>query len=405
MRQPRVLVVGGGAAGLCAAASAARAGAAVTLAEAGDRVGRKILASGNGRCNLSNLHVAPSAYNDPAFVEPVLAAYGCPAIRDFFGELGLLTYADDEGRIYPVTNAAASVLEVLRLEIAHLGVEERYGFEVASVASAPAGGFEITSSAGVRLDADAVIVASGGGSPVLAQAGHTETACAPVLGPLKTETAPIRGLSGVRVKCAASLLDEQDAPVATERGELLFREYGVSGIMVFDLSRALDAGRVLAIDFLPDISPESLEQMLQARLASLGWRSAGTFFDGMLHSRVADAVLRAAGADPSAPASTLSAACMAGLLKGFRLDVLGIGDPRQAQVTRGGASTAEFDPATMESRLAPGLYAAGEVLDVDGRCGGFNLHWAWASGIVAGRDAARSTLARAAGGSSTDGPA
>jgi len=386
----RVLIIGGGAAGLSAAIAAARAGADVSILEAGTRVGRKILASGNGRCNLSNSSAGPEAYNHPEFVEHVLAEYPCEGMRDFFGEMGLLTYADDEGRIYPVTNTAASVLEVLRLECGHQGIVERFGFEVASVAqAADSSGFEVTSSDGAAAFADAVVVATGGGHSLLAALGHTEAPFASVLCPVRTDPGPIRGLSGVRVRCAASILAEDGEPLATERGELLFREYGVSGIMVFDLSRHLEGGRELSIDFFPELEAGELRALLADRCAALGWRTAGTFFDGMLQSRVAAAVLRVAGIALESPVSDMHCERLVFLLKDFRVAIIGVGEAKQAQVTRGGVSVTEVDPRTMASLRASGLFVAGEVLDVDGRCGGFNLHWAWASGIVAGEQAAR----------------
>lgn len=388
MRESRVAVVGGGAAGLVAAIAAARAGAHVTLLEGGSRVGRKILASGNGRCNLSNLAATPDAYNNPAFVSPVLTAFTCESIRSFFGELGVLTYADDEGRIYPVTGAANSVLDVLRLECAHLEVEEKCGFEVAHAQQDSSGTFALFSPPGVRVEADALVVATGGGTPLLAGLGHTHTPYSPALVPLVTDPEPIRGLSGVRARCRASLIDAAGHTVAAERGELLFRDYGVSGIMVLDLSRAYAEGSTLSIDFFPDIDQPGMELLLTERRDTLGWRTASRFFDGMLQTRIGQSVLRVAGVPQDLPASALDVVQLAAIVKGFRLRVTGLGDPAQAQVTRGGASVEEFDSATLVSRLMPGVYAAGEVLDVDGRCGGFNLHWAWASGIVAGRGAA-----------------
>jgi predicted Rossmann fold flavoprotein len=224
----------------------------------------------------------------------------------------------------------------------------------------------------------------------------------PVLGPVRTDPEPIRGLSGVRVRCAATLLagavDNSSGgdPIATERGELLFRDYGVSGIMIFDLSRHLEPGCVISLNFFPDVTSPDLEEMIAERCEGLSWRSAETFFTGMLHDRVARAILRAAGIGSHTPARDLPQARLVALLKDFRLKVIGVGDANQAQVTRGGASVDEFDPDTMASRRVEGLFAAGEVLDVDGRSGGFNLHWAWASGIAAGEAAARLALARAA---------
>ncbi|MDP2182962.1 MAG: aminoacetone oxidase family FAD-binding enzyme [Actinomycetota bacterium] len=403
MPESRVLIIGGGAAGLSAAIVAARLGAGVMLLEAGARVGRKILESGNGRCNLSNLSASPSAYNHPDFVEPVLGAYPCEAICSFFGEIGLLTHADDEGRVYPVTNAASSVLDALRLECAHLGVETRCGFEVERISEEPgSGGFEVLSQDGETVRAEAVVVTTGGGGSLLAGLGHGMIERVPVLGPIKTEAEPIRGLSGVRVRCAATLLvgvDDDNTggnAVATERGELLFRDYGVSGIMVFDLSRYLGDGCAISIDFFPDVSLPELRTMIEQRSADLPWRTVETYFAGMLHDRVARAIMRAAGIGRDTPVEKLPVARLAALLKDFRLGVLGMGDARQAQVTRGGASVEGFDPNAMASRVVDGLFAAGEVLDIDGRSGGLNLHWAWASGIVAGEAAARSAMARAA---------
>lgn len=383
-----VLIIGGGAAGLPAAIAAARAGARVSVLEAGPRVGRKILASGNGRCNLSNTLVAPDTYNQPEFVGPVLAAHSCDDVRGFFGGLGLATYADEEGRVYPVSNVANSVLDVLRLECAHLGIEERTGFEVARLERA-GDGFAVFSAGGERLEAESVVVATGGGSALLGELGHGSVPAVPVLGPIHTETRLVRRLSGIRVQCAATLLDGAGEPVATERGELLFRDYGVSGVMVFDLSRFLDCERVLSIDLVPGTPSGELEALLAARAEMLGWRTAETFFDGLLHHTVGQVVLVAAGIEPGATASGLPIARLAELLKDFRLDVVGGPEAKAAQVTRGGMPVGEVDPVTLESRLVTGLFVAGEVLDVDGRCGGFNLHWAWASGLVAGEGAAR----------------
>ena len=387
MREGRVAIVGGGAAGLVAAIAAARAGASVTLLEADSRVGRKILASGNGRCNLSNLGVAPEAYNDPAFAAPVLAEFPCGKIQAFFEGIGVLTYADSEGRIYPVTNAGNSVLDTLRLECGHLGVEERCDFPVVRIGR-DGEALTLFTFEGERVEAEAVIVATGGGTSLLADLGHEQTPFSPALVPLTTEVGPIRGLSGVRVRCAASLIDAADVTLATERGELLFRDYGVSGIMILDLSRMYEESCTLSIDFFPDIDPAEMERLLAGRRETLGWRTAARFFDGMLHTRVAQAVLRAAVVAPDESASALDTGHLAALVKDFRIRVTGLGDPAQAQVARGGARVEGFDAVTLSSRVAPGVFAAGEVLDIDGRCGGFNLHWAWASGIVAGREAA-----------------
>ncbi len=396
-----VAIIGGGAAGLSAAIAAARLGADVVLLEADSRVGRKILASGNGRCNLTNLSVSPAAYNRPEFVAPALSAYPYEAINQFFGSMGLLSAADEEGRVYPVTNAAGSVLDVLRMECARLGVDVRCDYKATGIFRAQgAGGFEVSSAEGMAARARTVVVTTGGGGSLLAGMGHGMAPTTPVLGPMKTDTEPIRGLSGVRVRCAATLLagighdDTGGAAVATERGELLFRDYGVSGIMVFELSRYLESDCALSIDLFPDFTALELEAVLERRCAELSWRTLDTLFVGMLHDRVARAVLRAAAIAMDTPLSAVSHRRLAIALKEFRLRIIGTGDAKQAQVTRGGASVDQFDPGTMASRHEEGLFAAGEVLDIDGRSGGFNLHWAWASGIVAGEAACRSVFTR-----------
>lgn len=402
MLQPGVVIIGGGASGLAAAIAAARLGAPVTILEADARVGRKILASGNGRCNLTNLSVTLDAYNHADFVEPALARYPYEAIRDLFASMGLLTSADAEGRVYPITNTAGSVLDVLRLECDRLGVEVRCGFEVVRISvDSPSSEFEVFAQDGGMIRAQVVVVTTGGGA-LLADVGHEILPSVPVLGPIRTDTAPIRGLSGVRVRCAATLLtgaNEDSAAgdaLATETGELLFRDYGVSGIMIFDLSRYLVPGCVVSLDFFPDLTQADLQAMISQRCADLSWRTAQTFFVGMLHDRVARAILRAAHISPDSRIEGLPQARLATLLKDFRLDVIGMGDAAQAQVTRGGASVDQFDPTSMASMRVAGLFAAGEVLDVDGRSGGFNLHWAWASGIVAGEAAAEWVGTRAA---------
>lgn len=403
MRRPKVLIIGGGAAGLTAAIASARLGVDVTLVESDARVGRKILASGNGRCNLTNVSASPRAFNHPDFVAPILGTNTCESIRTFFGEIGLLTRADDEGRVYPATNSAGSVLDALRMECAHLGVDVRCGFDAERVLGSPdAHGFLVSSLEGKAVHADAVVVTTGGGGSLLADTGHRMVTSCPVLGPLKTETDPIRGLSGVRIRCAATLFANVDddgtggQPLTTEHGELLFRDYGVSGIMVFDLSRYLEDGCAISIDLFPDVTAGELEAMISQRCVALHWRTAETFFAGMLHDRVARAVLRTAAIGQHMQVETLPQARLAELLKDFRLRITGMGDAAQAQVTRGGASVAQFDPDTLASSRVDGLFAAGEVLDIDGRSGGFNLHWAWTSGIVAGEGAARCALARVA---------
>ena len=371
-----VLVVGGGAGGLCAAVAAARSGARVVILEKANRVGKKLLKTGNGRCNLSNRNVAPERYNRPEFVAPVLAETPCGRLLDFFASLGLWTHTDAEGRVYPLSDAAASVLDVLRMECARLGAEERCGAEAVSVAPLESGGFRVSLRDGETLDARKVIVSTGGGTALLRPLGIGYIPFSPVLCPLKTDGEGIRGLTGLRVRCRAALL-RKGRPVHEEAGELLFRDFGVSGILALDLSRHARPGDVLSLDLLPELTAEELRERL---LRQRALRDGSDIFIGIFHRRLGEAVLRRAGG------TDMDALVRA--VKDYRLTVAGPGDVQNAQVTRGGAAPEGFYPRTLESRTIPGLYCVGEALDVDGECGGYNLHWAFASGLAAGRSAA-----------------
>lgn len=372
----RLIILGGGAAGLAAALAASESGAEVTVCERDDRVAKKILRTGNGRCNFTNMHIEAGAYNKPGFVAPVLSRLGAGELRAFFESLGLYSYADEAGRVYPLSDAAASVADVLRLECGRRGVRFVCGFEAARVAR----GYTVTARDGRTLSADALIAATGGGTKICGELGLKMVPFSPVLCPLKTDLEHIKGLSGIRVDCSAALLRE-GREVARETGELLFRDYGVSGIMVFDLSRFSRRGDILSLNMLPTMTEGEVFELLNKRQRELGWRRDEDYLTGLFHSRLGPSLLRRAGGR--------EAGRLCSVIRDFRLTVLGCGDVKQAQVTRGGLDTAEFEPITLRARRFPGLYACGEALDIDGRCGGFNLHWAFASGLTAGREAAR----------------
>lgn len=367
-----ILIVGGGAAGLAAAAFAAAEGARVTVCESGSRVGQKILKTGNGRCNLSNTNVSPEAYNHPEFVGPVLGKYGCGYIRSFFSELGLETYEEDGGRIYPISNTAASVLDVLRLALDRYGVKVVDSFDAVRIDK-----HRVFAKDGRAVSCDSVIAAAGGGSRVLSGAGHAMIPFSPVLCPLSTDTQAIRGLSGIRVKCLASLI-RNGKTVVCEAGEVLFRDYGVSGIAVFDLSRYAKQGDILSLDLMPEAEPGKVRDILSKRESELSWRGRENMLTGLFHKRINEALIRACGTDTEK---------LGRAVKDFRLEIHGAAEPKQAQLTRGGADIRQFDPETMRSKKHDWLYAAGEALDIDGRCGGYNLHWAFASGICAAESA------------------
>lgn len=395
----QVTIVGGGAAGLAAAIAAARQGARVTVLEAAKRVGQKLLKTGNGRCNLTNAHIVPEDYNAPRFVERLLASHTPSSVLDFFRGVGLLTAEESEGRIYPLSRTANSVLDVLRDACEHLNVKIVCEQRVMSIRP-ESDSYVLVCDDGATYNAQRVIVATGGATKLLACLGHTIAPFRPVLCPIKTLTHDLKGLSGVRAHACVRAFHgahahdgRRDAPYFEARGEVLFRDYGLSGIVIFDLSRELEAGDTISLDFIPQWDVQAFADWLTSRYASLRVRpddAQGKGFTyaellcGSFHSRINNAIIRKAGLKPSQLASTDALSCIAQVAKDFRIEATGLGDAARAQVTRGGASVKEFDALTLESKLAPGVHAAGETLDVDGRCGGFNLHWAWASGLAAG---------------------
>jgi len=394
------IILGGGASGLAAAASLSSSGLRVTLIEKGDRVGRKIMAAGNGRCNLSNADMNPDFYGTAApFVRAVYETTPQEEVAAFFSSLGLMT-AVEEGRVYPRTMMASSVLDVLRGGLS--GIEVVTGLEAVSLTPSRRGGWSVQLSNGEGLFAPSVIAAMGGsagphlgtdgaGTRMLGALGHSVTPLCPALVQLKCNHPALKSLKGVRLH-AALTLDVDGKPAAHETGELLFADYGVSGVCVFQLSRfaarALHEKRrvTLYANLLPEI--DNTGAWLSERIALLSHADAQTLFTGVFPRLLTQAILRQADIRPEAEASRLTPKAIAALadaMTGFPLPVTGTQGFKNAQVTSGGVSLDEVDPATMGSRLFDGLYLTGELLDVDGPCGGYNLHFAFASGITAAK--------------------
>ena len=398
---PTVAVIGGGASGILAALTAAEVpGRRVLLLEKQQRIGRKLLATGNGRCNLSNWNALPSAYfgTDAAFAVPALEAFSPLDVHRFFSHLGLLTVTEENGRIYPLSDSSNSVLDVLRFALDRAGVEQRCSFPVENIRRSGSG--FLLSGGSETLTADAVILACGGaagaklggctdGYRLAAQLGHGRTALRPSLTRIRTSPEFPRSLKGIRVQ-AKLRLSRQDETLASVEGEVQFTETGVSGPAGFDLSRAASFGGdglTLHLRLLPYDEP-AVRSLLDAKIAAFPTLEASELFTGMLHNRLGRIVVKAAGIPAALPLSSLSEDQIAVAVSrccDFCLPVLGVDGFDAAQVTAGGLQTDAFSPETLESRLVPGFFACGEVLDIDGPCGGYNLQWAWASGLLAGR--------------------
>lgn len=397
-----VAVIGGGAAGMMAAITAAQeADKRVVLIERQQRVGRKLLATGNGRCNLTNINATPENYHGelPDFARPALAAFTPQNTLDFFNKLGLITVTEYGGRVYPLSNSANSVVDVLRFALERAGVEVKTATVAREIRRRDKGYTVITD--GGNVEVDWLIVACGGaagaklggvmdGYELLKPLGHKRTKLYPALVQLITAPEYPRALKGVRADAKLSLMCA-GAPIAESCGELQFTDNGVSGPAAFDISRAVSTGGEglsLSVDFLRRYSDDEVFAMLTARRAALPELTAAELFTGMLHNRlgrmlVKYAALNANVALKTLPDDALKAAVNA--CKRFTLKVLGTEGFDSAQVTAGGIRTAGFDPETMQSWFMPRLFVCGELLDIDGDCGGYNLQWAWASGHMAGR--------------------
>ena len=395
-------IIGGGASGMMAALSALRStGAEVHLFERQSRLGRKLLATGNGRCNLSNRNAAAAHYHgrDPGFVAPALQELGVDDTLELFSQLGLLTVCEPDGKLYPFSDQANSVVDVLRLALEQSAAQLHLGCEVSAIVPRD-GGFALDTPEGAFF-AHRVIVAAGSqaggklggtgaGYALLRQLGHRCTKLYPSLVQLQTDPAQVRALKGVRA-CAQLTLLRGKQQLGQEQGELQFTDFGLSGPCAFALSRIAATegpGLTAQLDLCPGRTAAQLTQLLQARQAAFPALPLENFLTGLLHNRLGRTLLRTLQLDFASPCASLSyrtLAAIAGRIKCWQLPVRGCLPLEQAQVAAGGIETGGFDSETLESRLIPGLYATGEVLDIDGDCGGYNLQWAWSSGYLAGQ--------------------
>ena len=398
----KVLIIGGGAAGMLAALTAAENPQnEVTLLERQARVGRKLLATGNGRCNLTNRNLSPACYHgtDPDFVRPALAAFGAEDALRYFGALGLLTVTEPSGRVYPLSDQANSVVDVLRFAMESRGVAVVGSTDVLELAK-KARGWRVAATTG-EWYGEKVIVAAGGcagkklggthsGYRLLGQLGHRCTSLAPSLTQLKTEPAWVRALKGVRAD-GRMVLKAGGRTLGASEGELQFTDFGVSGPAAFELSRAAsvtEGEKTLLVDFLREYSLDDARALLAARREAFPNLPAEELLSGTLQSRLGKTILRRCGVAPAKAAREVTDGeldAAAAMIKCYPLAVEGVMGMDSAQVTAGGIMTSEFRADTLESRLAPGVFAAGEVLDIDGDCGGYNLQWAWSSGRLAGK--------------------
>ncbi len=422
----RVAVVGGGAAGMMAAVTAAENGAEVVLYERNDRVGKKLLATGNGKCNFSNRDFAVEYYNgngrsgaDSCKLEQIFRQFSVKETVGFFENAGMLV-KEKRGGLYPWSEQASTVLDILRLELGRRKVVLRVSAQIRGIRREKGGrGFLLE-----PFESDgsyhAVVIACGGcaaaktgsdgaGYRLAERLGHRIVPVVPALVQLRCKDDFFKAVAGVRCEAGISLYaggentdgtegcaGDRGALVQKETGELQFTDYGISGIPVFQLSRQAayllrEKKRVTAsIDFFPSMGRQEFEAMCGSRLSRISGKTVEEFLLGTANKKINLLMIKLAGLKPEAEAEREGKKRLRMLLYSYRelqVHVSAANSFEQAQVTAGGVDMAEVSDC-LASRKIPGIYFAGEILDVDGRCGGYNLQWAWTSGYLAGKNAA-----------------
>jgi len=413
MSKPRVLIIGAGAAGLMAGITAARNGANVTILEHMDRPGRKILATGNGRCNLTNLDQNRHNYHgsDESFPIKILGQFNVTDTIRFFSQLGIYT-KNRGGYIYPNSAQASSVLEVLLLEASHLNIKIKCSEHVEHIEKQD-DRFQVRTKTW-KYESETLILAAGSkaapvfgsdgsGYQLAAGLGHSIVEPLQALVQLRAKGNYFNHIAGVKADARIRLLiddepihNEDDGFSSTEDGELLFTNYGISGIPVLQISgravRAIHYNKraAVVIDYFPDFTDDQLQRYIRSRIQNTPYKSSRHLLLGMINKKLSDVFLKQVSISPAKSCSTLTdkeLAALVKLLKNHQLSIIGGNAFDQAQVCSGGIHTSEINPLTLESAKVKSLYFAGEIIDIDGACGGYNLQWAWSSGYVAGINA------------------
>ncbi len=395
-------IIGGGAAGMMAAVIAAEKGADVTLIEHTGRIGKKILSTGNGKCNFTNQRLSKADYNgnQPSFVVPVLEKFDQYAAIAFFRDSGMLTVSKRDGYYYPYTGQASTVLNMFRYRLSSCGVKVRLEEKVLQAIQIERNRFWVKTSAG-EYQFDKLILACGGkaapntgsdgtGYELAKAFGHTVIKPLPVLTYLKSNETTLKELAGVRAGAKITLVSDGKT-LQIEEGELQLNKDNLSGIPVFQLSHAaicaLDKRQkvTLLVDFLPDYEEDEIKQILQRLEARYPQVPINEALCGILHKKVCGAILHKCNILFETKMNQLSEKqrkMIVSCSKNFKFDIQSYPGFEAAQATMGGVSTKEVDENLMSKKIK-GLYFAGEILDVDGRCGGYNLQWAWSSAYVA----------------------
>ncbi len=403
-----VIIVGGGAAGMIAAISAKRTGANVTILERNPRVGKKILATGNGRCNFTNINSDITYFHgeNPKFAYSPLSSFTVEDTIRFFEKLGIQSKIEDFGKVFPMSDQASSVLDVLRYELEEIGVNNIINAYVKDIKKKN-GIFIINLEDGRIYKGDKVIIATGGnampssgsdgnGYTLARQQGHSVTDIFPALVQLMVEGDFLKRIDGVKFVGTAEIIYKNKS-LDKDRGDILFTNYGVSGPPILQISRK--AGELLQVkkdvylkvSIIDTMTKEELIKILNKRFKLSPKKSLDFSLVGLINKKLIPVILMEAGIkDLKRSAESISSKevdSVAQILTNWRFKIKGTKSWPSAQVTAGGIDTKEINSTNMESKLVEGLFFAGEIIDIDGYCGGFNLQWAWSSGFIAGQSA------------------
>lgn len=402
----KIAVVGGGAAGMTAALTAKRNGVSVTVYEKNDRVLKKLLMTGNGKCNFTNLDFSKDYFRSDSCpdIRTYFDTFGVEETIRFFEGLGLMV-KNKNGYLYPYSEQASTVSDLLRLTCDREGVRSKVGAEVKKLQKKD-GRFTVETKEG-KETYDRIILAcgskagpkgtvSGSGYLLSASLGHSVLEPVPALVQLRCRESFFKQLAGVRTECGLTLyLDGKKE--AYERGELQLTDYGISGIPVFQFSRyaakALSEKRNVAVsmDFLPCISKEAYDRLIHNRYETKKGQKAEEFFLGITNKKILQLLIKLAGLrsdEKIGEENRKKWEKVYSLLRNLETQISECNPFENAQVCAGGVSMEEVTE-TLESTIIPGLFFAGELLDIDGRCGGYNLQWAWTSGHIAGENASK----------------
>ena len=401
-----IAVIGGGASGMIAAITARKSGKEVVVLERKDRILKKVLITGNGRCNITNVNANISNYfgKNISSVENILNSFNPQDTMDFFNGLGIICNEENKGKVYPLSGQASSVVDALRFEAERLGVRIETEFYVRKIEK-EGFKFKIYSEERKKIEAGRVIIAAGGqsypelgsngsGFELAKELGHSVTRLSPSIVQLKSEKHQVKGLQGIKTDVAVTAYGD-NKKICTYDGELLFTDYGISGNVVFNISFVMPLYKNVEfeIDFMEKFDYNELYKILKERKKMMSHLTMENYFNGMINKKLGQFLSKASGIEKlSKPVKDLNDSEIRQLctvLKKYRIKILDTTGFKNAQVTAGGVSLDEVNSETLESKIVKGLYFSGEVLDVYGECGGFNLQWAWASGYIAGKNSAK----------------